>query len=161
MSNNARKIPSLPVAVTGLAAFALSLLWYSPLLFGNIWIALSHADPGAMPLWKMLIAPVRELLVAYVLAYLIVRLGIINLKPAANLGFGLWLAFHAVQMAGAVIWDNMPWMLGAIHAADWLMKMLFMAIVMTLWLRRESSFLLEMTRRDLDTGVPRRRSPAV
>jgi hypothetical protein len=135
---NVRRIPRLPVAVTGLAAFALSLLWYSPLLFGEIWITLSHADPSAMPIWKMLIAPVRELLAASVLAYLIVRLEIVNWKPAASLGFGLWLAFHAVQMAGAVIWDNMPWKLGAVHAGDWLMKMLFMAIALTLWLRRQS-----------------------
>ena len=138
MNNTVRKIPSVPVAVTGLAAFALSLLWYSPLLFGGIWITLSHANPSAMPLWKTLIAPVRELLAASALAYLIVRLGIVNWKPAASLGFGLWLAFHAVQMAGAVIWDNMPWKLGAVHAGDWLMKMLFMSIVLTVWLRRES-----------------------
>jgi hypothetical protein len=138
MNSTVRKIPRLPVAVTALAAFALSLLWYSPLLFGEVWIKLSHADPGAMPLWKIVIAPVRELLAAYVLAYLIVRLGIVSWKPAASLGLGLWLAFHAVQMAGAVIWDNMPWMVGAVHAGDWLMKMLFMAIVLTLWLHRES-----------------------
>ena len=95
-----------------------------------------------MPIWKMLIAPVRELLTASVLAYLIVRLGIVTWKSAASLGFGLWLAFHAVQMAGAVIWDNMPWKLGAVHAGDWLMKMLFMTIALTVWLRRESLSLL-------------------
>jgi hypothetical protein len=133
-----RTLPTLPVVVTGLAASALSLLWYSPLLFGDIWITLSAADPSAMPTWKMMIAPLRELLTASVLAYLIVRLAIVNWKSAASLGFGLWLAFHAVQMAGAVIWDNMPWKLGAVHAGDWLMKMLFITIALTLWLRRES-----------------------
>ena len=105
---NIRTLPTLPVVVTGLAASALSLLWYSPLLFGDIWITLSHADPSAMPIWKMLIAPVRELLTASVLAYLIVRLAIVNWKSAASLGFGLWLAFHAVQMAGAVSGTTCP-----------------------------------------------------
>ena len=45
----------------------------------------------------------------------------------------LWLAFQAVGMAGAILWDNMQWQLGAVHAGDWLMKMLFMGITLTLW----------------------------
>ena len=45
----------------------------------------------------------------------------------------LWLAFQAVGMAGAILWDNMQWQLGAIHAGDWLMKMFFMGISFTLW----------------------------
>ena len=143
---NIRTFPTLPVVVTGLAASALSLLWYSPLLFGEIWITLSNAHPSAMPIWKMLLAPVRELLAATVLAYLIVRLRVVTWTSAASLGFGVWLAFHAVQMAGAVIWDNMPWKLGAVHAGDWLMKMLFMTIALTLWLRRESLSFLASSR---------------
>lgn len=83
-----------------------------------------------MPVSKMLVAPLRELVVAYVLARFIQRLGIVDWKSAARLGVGLWAAFHAVSMAGAVIWDNMPWMLGAIHAGDWLMKMILMAVIL-------------------------------
>lgn len=127
------KINYVAVVVTGLTAFVLSLFWYSSVLFGGIWLKLSHADPDAMPGWKMSIAPLRELIVCYALAYLIVHLGLFNWKRAASLGVGLWFAFHGVQMAGAVIWDNMPWMLGAVHAGDWLMKMLYMSIVLSLW----------------------------
>ena len=128
----------MAVVVTALSAFGLSLLWYSHLLVGDIWLRLSNADPSGMPLWKTLIAPFRELAAAGVLAYLIVRLGIIRVKSAAAFGLGMWFAFHAVQMAGAVIWDNMPWRLGAIHAGDWLIKMVFMAVVLTVWLRQET-----------------------
>jgi hypothetical protein len=53
-----------------------------------------------------------------VLAYLIVRLGIVNWKSAASLGFALWLAFHAVQNGWRLIWDNMPSKVGAVHAGD-------------------------------------------
>jgi hypothetical protein len=53
-------------------------------------------------------------------------------KKSVKLIFLLWLAFHAVGMAGAIIWDNMPLELGLVHAGDWLMKMLFMAIVLGL-----------------------------
>lgn len=51
----------------------------------------------------------------------------------------LWIAFHAVGMTGAVLWDSMPWQLGAVHAGDWLMKMVLMASVIHLWPRRKEN----------------------
>lgn len=133
MNADIRKINYLAVIVTGLVAFAFSLLWYSPLLFGDIWMESRGAAVASTPAWKMLIAPLRELIVAFVLAHLIARLGISGWRSAAALGFWLWLAFHAVQMAGAVIWDDMPLALGAVHAGDWLMKMLLMSVMLSLW----------------------------
>jgi Protein of unknown function (DUF1761) len=135
---NRQKFNHWAVILTALAAFMLSMIWYSPLLFGEIWVRYGHANPGAMPLWKTLIAPLRELIAAYMLAYLILKIGIIDWRAAAWLGLSLWGAFHAVQMAGAVIWDNMPWKLGCVHAGDWLMKMLFMSVILCLWHRRKA-----------------------
>ena len=37
------------------------------------------------------------------------------------------------QLTGAVIWDNRPWQLSAVHAGDWLMKTLFMTVVLAWW----------------------------
>ncbi len=123
------------VVLTGLAAFALSLVWYSPPVFGGVWLELSGADAAAMPLWKMLVAPLREIISASVLAFLIVRLRLSDWRGGLGLGLGLWLAFYAVQLSGAVIFDDMPWKLGAVHGGDWLMKMAFMAVVLSLWHR--------------------------
>jgi hypothetical protein len=131
MNNNVRSVNSVAVVLTALGAFGLSLAWYSPFVFGPIWLGLSHANPGAMPVWKVVIAPVRELVAAGALAQLIVRLDIDSVKRGLALGLGLWLSFHAVQMAGAAIWDNMPWPLAAVHGGDWLMKMAFMSVVLT------------------------------
>lgn len=127
------------IILTGLMAFGLSTMYYSPFLFGEIWEKFRHAPNPDVPQWTMVLAPFRELLVAYVLAKLIVRLNITNWKASVKLMLLLWIAFHAVGMAGAVLWDNMSWQLGTVHAGDWLMKMLFMAIVLTLWLNRKSS----------------------
>lgn len=131
----AARVNYLAVLIAAGMAFAASLLWYSPLAFGDIWM--QHRDAAAVsaPSWTMLVAPLRELIVAVVLAHLMARLSITKWWNAASLGFALWLAFHAVQMAGAVIWDNMPLALGAVHAGDWLMKMLLMPTVLALWPR--------------------------
>jgi hypothetical protein len=103
-------------------------------LFGAIWMEHRGGAVASTPTWKFLIAPLRELITAYLLAWLITRLAIPDWRQAAILGFTLWLAFYAVQLAGAVIWDGMPWTLGAVHAGDWLMKMLLMSVMLSLWL---------------------------
>src|SRR4051812_45579230 len=115
------------VVVAGLTAFVFSLVWYSTVLFGSIWIETKGAQATAMPPWKLFVAPLRELITAWLLAWLIGRLGIDHWKRAANLALILWAAFYVVQLAGAVIWDGMPPALGAVHAGDWLVKMLVMA----------------------------------
>lgn len=139
MNNQQGKINYLAVVIIGLIAFALSLLWYSPLLFGDIWMKHRNATPQSAPQWTMFFAPLRELIVSYVMAMLITRLAISKWKDAVAMTFLLWVAFHAVGMAGAIIWDNMPLALGAVHAGDWLMKMLLMGIVLSLWHKNKFS----------------------
>lgn len=123
----------LAVLAAGLVAFCFSLVWYSPLLFGWVWTGASGEAATAMPVWKMLVAPLRELISAFVLAWLIAHLGITNWKGAAGIALGLWFAFYVVQLAGAVIWDGMAPALGAVHAGDWLGKMLIMALIVNAW----------------------------
>jgi len=115
------------------AAFAFSLVWYSPILFADVWVGAKGADATAMPAWKFFVAPLRELITAWLLAWLIGRLGIENWRGAALLGLVLWLAFYVVQLAGAVIFDGMSLSLGAVHAGDWLGKMLIISIVLAVW----------------------------
>lgn len=119
------------VVVAGATAFAFSLLWYSPLLFGSVWTETQGAAATAMPPWKFIVAPLRELFTAWFLAWLIGRLGISGCKEAIGLGAILWAAFYVVQLAGAVIFDGMSPALGAIHAGDWLGKMLIMAAIIS------------------------------
>ena len=126
------------VFTTGIASFGLSTVWYSRILFGEVWMGHRSEQLPATPEWTMLLAPLRELIASYVLASLLARLSIVTWKNGLKLALLLWLAFHAVGMAGAILWDNMPWELGAVHAGDWLMKMAFMAIVLTIWQKTAS-----------------------
>jgi Protein of unknown function (DUF1761) len=132
-NDDGQKINYIATVVTGLAAFALSLLWYSPFLFGNIWLALRNAPVHPLPGWTFLFAPLREIISAFLLTHLIVRLGVNNWKNALGLGFVLWFSFYFVQLTGAVMWDNLPWQLGLVHSGDWLMKMLPMSLLLNAW----------------------------
>lgn len=138
MNTKKLKINYWAVVITGIVAFGLSIIWYSPVLFGKIWVEHRKGLAPSAPQWTMLFAPFRELIVSYVLALLITRLSSVSWKKNLKLILLLWLAFHAVGMAGAIIWDNMPLKLGAVHAGDWLMKMVFMAIVLSIWHKKQT-----------------------
>jgi hypothetical protein len=131
------KINYWAAIIIGLIAFMLSLLWYSPVLFGKIWEQYRHAPNTEIPQWTMVFAPLREFTASLVLAMLIIRLGLRDWRDTAGVMLLLWFAFHLVGMAGAILWDNMNWKLGAVHAGDWLMKMLFMGITYTIWNNRK------------------------
>jgi len=139
MNNKPLPISYTAVIVTGFVAFALSGIWYSPMVFGSIWMKYRSADISSFPKWTMMFAPLRELIASYVLALLITRLKLLNWKSSLQLILQLWFAFHAVGMAGAILWDNMAWQLGAVHAGDWLMKMVFMAVVLSIWHNKKSA----------------------
>lgn len=124
------------IIATGLIAFVLSGIWYSPMAFGEIWETYRNPPNPEIPRWTMVFAPLRELIVVYVLAKLILILNLVQWKHTLKLVLLLWISFHAVGMIGAILWDNMQWQLGAVHAGDWLMKIIFMGIVLTKWLKR-------------------------
>jgi hypothetical protein len=124
------------VAAIGLLAFSLSMVWYSPLLFGSVWEEGTDVAAAAPPAWTFAVAPLREILSAAVVLFLVRRTRVRDAKGALVLGLVLWLGFYVVQLAGAVIWDQMPWELGAVHAGDWLVKVLVIAVLAGAWERR-------------------------
>ena len=49
------------------------------------------------------------------------------------LGLALWMGFPFVLWTGAISWENTPRMLAAIHAGDWLVKLLVIAVIVSVW----------------------------
>jgi len=96
-----------------------------------------------MPAWQALTLLVRHFVVAFALAYLVARLGIVGWKSALQLGLLLWIGFPAVLLAGSVIHDNVPWMLAAIHAGDWLVKILLMTVILGVWRRSKTRGMIQ------------------
>jgi len=138
---NKFKMNYLPVILATVAAMLVSGLWYSPHVFGRQWIALRAENlrvvpDAAIPAWKFLVEPGREVLVGCILLKLIRRMEIVTLKSALVVGFWVWLGFPVSMLIGSSLWDNKPWGLTLIHAGDWFTKMLVMASVITItrWL---------------------------
>lgn len=128
----------LAVVAAAVAALVQGAIWYSPLMFGNAYMTLRGLDPGAMagmkpPVGEIVAELVRGLVVAYVLAHIIVVLGVSDWAGAVQLAFWLWLGFQAMAIVGSVIHENYPWRLYAIHAGDALVKTMLMAIILGGW----------------------------
>ena len=124
----------LRVIAAALAAFVASLAWYT--VFGGAMVKLSSPDPSiaanTAPAWAMLFVVTQSLVVASVLAYLVSSLDIVDRRAALRLGALVWI-FPASILLGSVIHENVPLALAAIHAGDWLVKLLLMSVILRTW----------------------------
>ena len=126
----------LAIVVSAVAVVLISSVWYTA--FGKQLPELSpaYADAAANarpPAWKVGIELLRSLVLATVVAGLADLIGITDWTGAIQLGLALWVGFAVVLLTGAVIWDKVPSKLAAIHAGDWLLKLLVLSVVVSVW----------------------------
>ena len=131
------RVKFLALAVIVIIVFFASSIWYSPLLFGRQFLELSGAATSPHPnALKALCEGLRTYILACVVARLILRLDIVDWKGALGLGLWLWIGFPVILLTGSMLWQNVPWQLAAIHAGDWLIKMILIPVAVALWAKR-------------------------
>jgi hypothetical protein len=124
--------PALPVVVAVVAAFVLSGAWYA--LFGRALPRLSPAYTEPRPPAATAgVEAVRNLLLALVVWGLVSLTRVDSLPGGLGLGALLWLGFPVVLLAGSVFHERVPWRLAAVHAGDWLVKMLVVTALLAAW----------------------------
>lgn len=112
-----------------LVAFFVSAIWY--MAFSGILVMLSDAYVNSQNspfLWIMLIEFGRSFAVTLFLYYLVIRCGISNWWGAVKLGLFLWI-FPVAILLGSIVHENYSAGLAVIHAGDWLVKLLFIAVI--------------------------------
>jgi hypothetical protein len=130
-----RRINYLAVLVAAVAAFVASSVWYT--IFANASMELRGIDPATAadtgtPVWTLLFVIVQSLIVAFMLAYFVGHLGIVDWKGGVRLGAMVWV-FPAMILLGSVVHESVPLMLAGIHAGDWLVKLLLMSVILGVW----------------------------
>lgn len=125
----------LAVVVAAMAAVALSTVYY--MAFGKQMATLhpAYAEPqaAAPQPWKIGVEVVRSLVLAAVVACLAIGFGASNAADAVGLGLLLWIGFPVVLWTGAIVWEKVPPKLAAIHAGEWLLKLVLIALIVSLW----------------------------
>ncbi|HEU5112437.1 MAG TPA: DUF1761 domain-containing protein [Acidimicrobiia bacterium] len=123
----------LAIVVASVAAFILSAVWYG--VFGGSLAELhpAYADSGPPSAKDAIVELARNLVVAVVLAGLADQIGIEGWAQAAVLGFALWIGIVVVLLTGSVYHEKVPVKLASIHAGDWLLKLVVVAIIVGVW----------------------------
>jgi len=121
------------VLVATVVAFVLAAAYY--LVLGGQLARESDAAAaaGPMPTWKVAAELTRALLVVLVVAGLAAAAEIDEWTGGLLLGLALWIGFPIVLWIGAVIHEGTSWRLAAIHAGDWLVKLLTVALIVSVW----------------------------
>lgn len=120
------------VIVAAVAAFVVSFVWY--MVFGaelaKVSTAFAEQQPAA---WKMLVIAAGGFVLSFVVAYILGQIGVTDWRSAVGIGVLLWLGFSAVQWANSIVGENVPLKLAAIHAGDWLVKLVLIAFIIGVW----------------------------
>lgn len=122
------------ISVAAVAVFVFAAAYYIALSRQRAGLSAAAAAAGSRPrLWLMALELVKSFLVALVVAGLVALIGIADWAGAVKLGLALWIAFPVVLLIGSVTQENVPWKLAAIHAGDWLAKLLIIAVIASVW----------------------------
>lgn len=128
------------VLVSGITAFVIGGLWYSPLMFSNIWAKEAGWTKEAMDAAKnkkmhgaYLTQFVLALVKMFVLAFLVSALNISDFAGALQLAFWIWFGFELTGMIGSMLWENKSWKYVAINAGHGLVNLIVGATILAYW----------------------------
>jgi len=127
------------VLVAAIAGFVIGFIWYSPKVFGKMWMTLSGIDKEAKEKEKkgmgknIVFGFISTLVMSFVLAVFIGMAGANTLAAGAQTAFWLWLGFIATVNLGSVLWEGKPFKLYVLNSAHWLVALLVMGEIIAVW----------------------------
>jgi hypothetical protein len=123
----------LAVAAAAVASFLLSSVWYAGVGRALARLNPVYAEPAAGQVWRALLELLRSVVLATVIAVLCDWIGVDGVASAVRFALLAWVGFPFVLFTGSVLHERVPWRLAAIHAGDWLIKLVAVTIVIGLW----------------------------
>lgn len=127
----------LAVFMAAVASMILGALWYSPLLFGKVWMhasKMSEKDIKKANMGKAYgLTFIASLLTAYILAHFVDYLEASTLSLGFIAAFWIWLGFYTTSSLDSVLWENKSWTLYIINIAYRLLSLVVMASILVLW----------------------------
>ena len=125
-----------PILAAGIASVLLGWIWYHPKVFGGPWMRMLNITPEMaergkkrMPL-SAAVALLAAMLVAWVMSYVGILLGVFDWFGALELGFWCWLGFTAPPMLGMVLWEQKPVRYYLVVSLYWLAAFMLTALIL-------------------------------
>lgn len=130
----------LAVLVAAIASMVIGGVWYSPMVFGKLWMKLSGLDEKALEEGKKkgmakmyAVAFLGTLVMSYVLAHFVDYAGATDLVSGLQLGFWVWLGFIATVLLGSVLWEGKSVKLYLLNNAHYVVSLLVMSVILAMW----------------------------
>ena len=125
----------LAIVSATVAVFVFSAIYYVVLSGprADLSGAPTATSQAGFPAWMMVLELGRAFAVAAMVAVLVSLSGITDVPRALALTLGLWVAFPVVLLVGSIVHESVPVGLAAIHAGDWLVKLLLIGLIVTIW----------------------------
>lgn len=128
------------VIVAGLASYFLGVLWYSPLLFGKMWVKLMQLDKKKSKnvraksiVMTIGVSLVSNLVTAYVMAMVMSFGNVVSVTTGVQIGFWLWLGFIAIVTLGGVLWEGKSLKLYILNNVYNLLSLILMGAILSTW----------------------------
>lgn len=128
----------LAILAATLTNMVWGMLWYTPFLFGNVWMRLAH--PGKTeedlrngPKTGYVVALVGAFVMAIVLAVLLRAGGASGVVDGLLMGVLVWAGFVATTFAQAYVFGGKPFTLWAIDSGFNLPVLLTMGAILAAW----------------------------
>ena len=128
------------VLAAAIASFVIGALWYSPMLFGKMWMKLSNVSDKEMKKAKQkgmtknfAFQFLASLVMSYILAHFVYYTQASTVFEGMQTGFWIWLGFVATVMLGIVLWEGKPWKLYFIKAGHELVALAVMGAILAVW----------------------------
>ena len=130
----------LAVLVASIAATVVGFLWYSPMLFGKLWMQLSGLTEKKLEESKKkrmakayIFTFLATIVKGYVLVVFLKYASASTIAQGLMIGFWLWLGFIATTTLGSIFWEGKSVKLYILNNAHELITLLVMSIILTVW----------------------------
>lgn len=127
------------VLVTAIITMVIGGLWYSPVLFGKIWMKLSGRTQKDMKNMKMsptvayIAGFLTALITSIVLAVLVNFASARTFVDGALVGVLVWIGFVATTQFGVVLWDNKPVKLFVLNTVYSIVTLVIAGGILAVW----------------------------
>ncbi|MGH7599587.1 MAG: DUF1761 domain-containing protein [bacterium] len=136
------KINYIAVFVAALAVFVAGFLWYSPILFGNLWLKAHGYTPEQLETMRAFagraytVSFACYLVMGTVLTLLIAKTGATTAVTGLKLGALTWLGFAATIGLTANMFSSQPFSLYLIDAGYQLVYLMVMGAILGGWRKK-------------------------
>jgi Protein of unknown function (DUF1761) len=119
------------VAIAAVCVFVTSSLWY--VLLSPVearWLGAAARARGGRPApGKVALELARSVVVTAAIAGIARHAHVHGAGPTAVLGLVPWVGFPLVLLTGSVAWEHVPPVTAALHAGDWLVKLIVCSLI--------------------------------